>query len=167
MSISVDRVLNTEYGVDRKQSSWPDWSDERTNNPEPQISERKKTKKEYVSVLLYGPQGIGNKEYVFHTFFEVNVGSLVTVETQTGYAIGEVISLMDRLPLSLDCDVAEVIQVVDLNPLKQKKAERNLRNKMRSLLDNMDEMELFQLVAEKDQEMYDLWKQYQSFTGKR
>ena len=93
---------------------------------------------EYVVVQLYGYRGLSEKEYWYHTFFDVKEGDEVVVESMYGYAVGRVKGSFDELPKGTDFEILEVVGIVDTTRVKElrerEEQKKRLRAEMRSIL---------------------------------
>lgn len=180
MSISVNRIMAEDhfdvadrmeapnYGWDamesRSEQKQPGRMPGKNSGPqEEQVNEKvgKPKMPEYVNVVIYGDYGTTKKEYLYHTFFDVQVGDLVAVETESGYVIGQVISLLNQLPKGIHFELKEVVQKINTHQVEVKKAQGELKVKMRAILETVDEMELFTMLAGQREDMFTLWQQYQ------
>lgn len=171
MSISVSRVIENgveKMDVGKVQHTWglaaESFQREEVSHPVLVQNEKMWEREEYINVVIYGDYGTTKKEYLYHTFFEVQVGDLVVVETQCGYVVGQVISLLNQLPKGVHFEIKEVVQRIDLHQVEARKKQEELRGKMRAVLETMDEMELFTILAAQREDMYELWNQYQALS---
>lgn len=119
---------------------------------------------EYVVVQLYGYRGLSEKEYWYHTFFDVKEGDEVVVESMYGYAVGRVKGSFDELPKGTDFEILEVVGIVDTTRVKElrerEEQKKRLRAEMRSIIQNVEEEELFSLLAKEIPNMEPLYTEY-------
>lgn len=119
----------------------------------------------YAAVQLYGYRGLSEKEYWYHTFFDVKEGEEVVVESMYGYAVGRVKRMLGELPKGTAFEILEVVGIVDTTRVKElrerEEQKKRLRAEMRSIIKNLEEEELFALLAKELPDMEPLYTEYQ------
>lgn len=119
---------------------------------------------EYVVVQLYGYRGLSEKEYWYHTFFDVKEGDEVVVESMYRYAVGRVKGRFKELSKGTDFEILEVVEILDTSKVKKlrerEERKNRLRAEMRSIIQNVEEEELFSLLAKEIPNMEPLYTEY-------
>ena len=104
--------------------------------------------------------GYAYKTYDFFTDLELKVGDVVVVDTQNGLQVAEVVDV------DVDSSKATkwVVDKVDMEAhkarIEREKRLKEITQKMEARRKKLEKFEVYRMLAEKDDEMAELLKQY-------
>lgn len=107
-------------------------------------------------------------KYAFALFDnEVTYGNLVLCDTSNGYGVGRVMDIVSQDDYKGTQVTKEVICKVDFTAFEQRKENRAKAQKIQKEMDkkikDMQEMMLYEMMAEKNPELKEMLEQYKSF----
>lgn len=108
------------------------------------------------------------KEYVFASFIDVHIGDAVVVDTQNGFTIGTVSGLDKTLPKGVASVLREVVDIIDFSAFyaRKEKAEKikTLKKEMDERVKELQDIAVYELLAEKDEELGRMLKELRELT---
>ncbi len=106
------------------------------------------------------------KEYDFFTDLDLHSGDLVVVDTQYGYATAEVSVVGVNSKVATKWVVCKVDLEGHNQRMEQQKKLASVKAKMESRRKKLEQIEVYYLLAEKDEEMAELLDEYNALNSK-
>lgn len=109
-------------------------------------------------------------KYSFALFDEyITVDDFVLCDTAHGYSVGKIVEIINKEDYD-GCDVTkEIICFVDFTDFEQRKKNREEAKKLKSEMDKkmkeMQELALYEMMAEKSPELKEMLEQYKGLVG--
>lgn len=109
------------------------------------------------------------KEYAFASFEDyIKVDDYVLCDTAYGYSVGKVVDIVNKDEYEGDV-TKEIICFVDFTDFEQRKKNREEAKKLKSEMDKkmkeMQELALYEMMAEKSPELKEMLEQYKGLVG--
>lgn len=108
-------------------------------------------------------------EYAFKCFDDVSVGDLVVVDTRYGFKLATVTSLDYNGDFDISHNLKEVVCKVDVTKFNERKERAEklkiLKRKMDDKLEQLQTIALYEMLAEKNPEIKDLFTEFKVLSG--
>ncbi|KZR59135.1 hypothetical protein [Pseudobacillus badius] len=103
----------------------------------------------------------GYKRYEFKTDLELSVGDVVVVDATPGISVATVVGLKDTSKLATKWVIQKVDLTVHEERLAKEKKLKEIREKMEARRKELQEIQIYQLLAQEDEGMAALLNEYQ------